>query len=78
MADVLQAREVIATYLQPTPLLNSSSLDARLGFSAFVKCENLQPIGAFKVRGGLVAMKRRKDQGLTKGVITATRGNHGQ
>lgn len=78
MADVLQAREVIATYLQPTPLLNSSSLDARLGFSAFVKCENLQPIGAFKVRGGLFLMSQLTPDERVRGVVTASTGNHGQ
>ena len=48
------------------------------GAEVWVKHENHTPTGAFKVRGGLVHMARRKERGLTKGVITATRGNHGQ
>lgn len=78
MADVLLAREVIAPFLQPTPLLTSAALDARLGFSAFLKCENLQPIGAFKVRGGLFLMSQLTPAERQRGVTTASTGNHGQ
>lgn len=78
MADVNRAREVLAAYLQPTPLLSSPALDARLGFSAYVKCENLQPIGAFKVRGGLFLMSQLTPEERSRGVVTASTGNHGQ
>lgn len=78
MADVQRAREVISAYLQPTPLLTSPMLDLRLGFSAFVKCENLQPIGAFKVRGGLFLMSQLSEEERSRGVVTASTGNHGQ
>lgn len=78
MADVQRAREVISAYLQPTPLLTSPALDAKLGFSAYVKCENLQPIGAFKVRGGLFLMSLLTPEERARGVVTASTGNHGQ
>jgi threonine dehydratase len=78
MADVERAREVISAYLQPTPLLSSPSLDSRLGFSALVKCEHLQPIGAFKVRGGLFLMSQLSPEERARGVVTASTGNHGQ
>lgn len=78
MDDVHRAREVISAFLQPTPLLSSPALDARLGFSAFVKCENLQPIGAFKVRGGLFLMSQLTSEERSLGVVTASTGNHGQ
>lgn len=78
MADVQRAREVISAYLRPTPLLMSPALDSRLGFSAYVKCENLQPIGAFKVRGGLFLMSQLTAEERSRGVVTASTGNHGQ
>lgn len=78
MADVERARAVIARYLAPTPLLSTPALDARLGFQAFLKCENLQPIGAFKVRGGLFLMSDLTEEERARGVVTASTGNHGQ
>jgi threonine dehydratase len=78
MTDVARAREVIARYLQPTPLLATPALDALLGFQAFLKCENLQPIGAFKVRGGLFLMSELTAEERARGVVTASTGNHGQ
>jgi threonine dehydratase len=78
MADVARAREVIARYLPPTPLLSSPALDAKLGFQAFLKCENLQPIGAFKVRGGLFLMSDLDPEQRARGIVTASTGNHGQ
>ena len=78
MADVAGAREVIARYLHPTPLLNTPALDALLGFQAFLKCENLQPMGAFKIRGGLFLMSDLSAEERARGVVTASTGNHGQ
>ena len=68
MTDVARAREVIARYLQPTPLLATPALDALLGFQAFLKCENLQPIGAFKIRGGLFLMSELPAEERARGV----------
>jgi threonine dehydratase len=78
MSDVARAREVIARYLQPTPLLATPALDALLGFQTFLKCENLQPIGAFKVRGGLFLMSDFSPEERARGFVTASTGNHGQ
>jgi threonine dehydratase len=78
MADVMKARAVIGRYLRPTPLLTSPALDALLGFQAYLKCENLQPVGAFKVRGGLFLMSELSPEERARGVVTASTGNHGQ
>ena len=51
--DVLAAREFIAPYLPKTPLVRSEKLSALLECDYYLKCENVQPIGAFKVRGGV-------------------------
>jgi threonine dehydratase len=78
MDDVARAREVIASYLRPTPLLANPALDELFGFDAYLKCENLQPIGAFKVRGGLFLMSDLSPEERALGVVTASTGNHGQ
>src|SRR5437588_635137 len=51
--DVYRARRVIAPHLPRTPLIHAPALDRLLGAQVFVKCENLLPTGAFKVRGGI-------------------------
>ena len=78
MVDVSRARQVIAQYLSPTPMLSNPALDALLGYQTFVKCENLQPVGAFKVRGGLFLMSDLSPEDRARGVVTASTGNHGQ
>ncbi|HXH10444.1 MAG TPA: threonine/serine dehydratase [Alphaproteobacteria bacterium] len=77
-ADVLRARRVVSRYLPRTPLLLSRSLSASLGFQLHVKYENHQPIGAFKVRGGLNLVSALGLSERERGVITASTGNHGQ
>jgi threonine dehydratase len=76
--DVLRARSVIQKYLEPTPLLNPASISERLGFNTYLKCESLQPIGAFKIRGGIYLMSRLSDAERQAGVVSASTGNHGQ
>jgi threonine dehydratase len=76
--DVLLARRVIAPYLSPTPLHHHPQLDALLGATVFVKHENYQPIGAFKVRGGVNFMAHLAPEERQRGVVTASTGNHGQ
>ena len=75
--DILRAWPVVHRYLPRTPLYRYSLLSARLGFDAYVKHENHLPIGAFKVRGGVNLFANLSDQQRARGVITATRGNHG-
>ncbi len=78
LGDVFRARKVISRHLAPTPLLRAEKLGARLGVTTYVKCENLQPIGAFKVRGGLYLMSRLSEAERARGVVGASTGNHGQ
>ena len=78
LADVYRARNVIRPHLTPTPLLEPDGLAERLGCRVFVKCENLQPTGAFKVRGGITMMSRLSEAERARGVVAASTGNHGQ
>jgi threonine dehydratase len=73
------ARAVVAERLPPTPAIRWPLLEARVGAEVWVKHENHTPIGAFKIRGGLNFRARLKaERPDCPGVITATRGNHGQ
>ncbi|MBM3883336.1 MAG: threonine/serine dehydratase [Verrucomicrobia bacterium] len=75
--DLLAARERIAPYLSPTPLHRHAALDELLGAAVYVKHENHQPVGAFKVRGGLNLMAQLSPAEREAGVVTASTGNHG-
>ena len=77
--DLEAAEKVVRAALPPTPAIHWPLISSRLGATAIVKHENHNPTGAFKVRGGLTfvdALKKR--QPGAKGLISATRGNHGQ
>ncbi len=76
--DILQARQTIAHYLPRTPLLRYPALDKLIGARVWIKHENYQPIGAFKVRGGINLMSQLPADERARGVITASTGNHGQ
>ena len=78
LKDVLKARKRIAPYLTKTPLLHYPSLSEALGFDVYVKHENLQPTGAFKIRGGINLVSQLSPEEKKRGVITASTGNHGQ
>ena len=78
LADVLAARLRIAPYLQPTPLYRYPALDALTGARVRVKHENHQPVGAFKVRGGVNLVSQLTADERRRGVIAASTGNHGQ
>ena len=73
------AAAIVHRRIAPTPQHHWPLLDHRCGATVFVKHENHTPIGAFKVRGGIVYFDRLMalDKGV-RGVISATRGNHGQ
>jgi threonine dehydratase len=75
--DVLRAWPIVHRYLPRTPLYRYPLLSARLGFDAYVKHENHLPIGAFKVRGGVNLFASLSESQRRRGVICATRGNHG-
>jgi threonine dehydratase len=73
------ASNLVRKSVVPTPMLNWPQLSAALGAEAWVKHENHTPIGAFKVRGGIVYIDELMKHGAPPGgLITATRGNHGQ
>jgi threonine dehydratase len=78
LSDVLSARRQIAPCLRPTPLYAYPALSELVGAEVFVKHENHQPIGAFKVRGGVNLVSRLDDAERRRGVATASTGNHGQ
>src|SRR5579859_7369686 len=78
LGDVLAARARIAPYLRPTPLYRYPALDALAGAQIWVKHENHQPVGAFKVRGGVNLVSQLGAEERRRGVITASTGNHGQ
>lgn len=75
---VLEARQFIYKYLKPTPLIQYPLLSRELGCSAYIKHENHNPTGAFKVRGGLNLIGNLGEEEKRRGVVAATRGNHGQ
>ena len=78
MRDVLLARQRIAPFLQPTPLFTHPALSELVGTEVWVKHENHQPVGAFKVRGGINLLSTLSDEERGRGVIAASTGNHGQ
>ncbi|WP_316188635.1 threonine dehydratase [Bradyrhizobium sp. SZCCHNS1054] len=79
LAELEQAHAIVSAAVPPTPAHAWPLLAARLGTRVVVKHENHTPAGAFKVRGGLIYVDRLKhEQPDTRGLITATRGNHGQ
>jgi threonine dehydratase len=75
-ADVLAARDFLRAYLVPTPLIRRDAVSSALGLDVWLKCENLLPTAAFKVRGGLNLLGR--DPTARAGVMGASTGNHGQ
>jgi threonine dehydratase len=78
LAEVLAARQRIAPYLPVTPLYRYPALDAVTGAQVRVKHENHQPVGAFKVRGGVNLVSQLGAEERDRGVIAASTGNHGQ
>jgi len=77
--DVHDASEVLANIAHVTPLETSRTLDNELGVNVFIKCENLQRIGAFKFRGGYNAiLQLSKENNELKHVLTYSSGNHAQ
>lgn len=77
LADVKRAHKVISPILQPTPLISHPLLSERLGAETFVKLENVQKIGAFKIRGAINLLASMNEKMRQQGIVTATRGNYG-
>ncbi|HEU5248821.1 MAG TPA: threonine/serine dehydratase [Thermoanaerobaculia bacterium] len=78
--DVLEAQRRIRPYLPPTPLRNYAPLDAAVGhrIRVWVKHENHNPTNAFKARNGMSVLTVLPEEARRRGIISATRGNHGQ
>ena len=76
--DLETAERIVYAAMQPTLQYAWPLLQAETGIEVWLKHENHTPTGAFKVRGGLTHMRLRRERGEMNGVISATRGNHGQ
>src|SRR6266550_7024341 len=76
--DVLLARRQIRPYLLRTPMHSYPAIDELVGAEVFIKHENHQPVGAFKVRGGVNLISQLSEEERARGVIAASTGNHGQ
>jgi threonine dehydratase len=73
---IRDARRRIAPYIHRTPVLQSSSLDERAAAKVFLKCENLQRTGSFKIRGATNAVFSLSEEEARRGVVTHSSGNH--
>ena len=78
LADVEAARGRIAPHVHRTPVLTSSSLDARAGARLFFKCETFQKVGAFKARGAFSRLTLLTAEERRRGVVAFSSGNHAQ
>jgi threonine dehydratase len=76
--DVVRAAERLEGIAHRTPVATSRTLDERLGAHLFLKCENLQRVGAFKFRGAYNAIARLSTEERARGVLTYSSGNHAQ
>ena len=78
LQDILQAQKRIRPYLARTPLHSYPAINELVGTTLFIKHENYQPVGAFKVRGGINLVSQLSQEERERGVIAASTGNHGQ
>ncbi len=76
--EIRQAAERIRPYAHRTPVLTCTSLDRQVGARVFLKCENLQKVGAFKFRGACNAVLSLAESSVERGVVTHSSGNHAQ
>jgi threonine dehydratase len=78
LTDIEAARELLDGVVRPTPLESSRWLSERVGGPVFLKCENLQRAGSFKIRGAYVRIARLTPEERAAGVVAASAGNHAQ
>jgi threonine dehydratase len=76
--DIQEAAQRIKPYIHRTPVLTNESLNQKVGANVFMKCENLQKVGAFKFRGASNAVWSLTDEEAKHGVCTHSSGNHAQ
>ena len=74
--DILQAAKRIAPYVHRTPVMTCTAINLLAGAEVFFKCENLQKVGAFKIRGATNAVYSLADNQTASGVCTHSSGNH--
>jgi len=78
LAEIEAARKLLAGVIRLTPVEPCRPLTAKLGGPTWLKCENLQRAGSFKVRGAYVRLSRLSDTERSRGVVAASAGNHAQ
>lgn len=78
LADIESAREKLKPFLKPTPLLYNAWLSKTMHCKVYLKMENMQPIGSFKIRGATHKILNLTDEEKERGVIAASAGNHAQ
>lgn len=78
LAEIRQAAERIRPFAHRTPVFTCESLDRQVGARVFLKCENLQKVGAFKFRGACNAVFSLSEAEAARGVVTHSSGNHAQ
>ena len=78
LADIQQAAQRIKPYIHHTPVLTNESLNLKVGAQVFLKCENMQKVGAFKFRGASNAVFSLGEEEAACGVCTHSSGNHAQ
>jgi threonine dehydratase len=78
LTDIQMAAERINPYIHRTPVLTNASLNQKVGTQVFLKCENMQKVGAFKFRGASNAVFSLSGQEAACGVCTHSSGNHAQ
>src|ERR1700736_3064155 len=77
--EIEEAARLVHRHMPPTPQHVWPLLGLRFGCEVVVKHENHTPVGAFKLRGGIVYVERlKRERPEVKGIVSATRGNHGQ
>ena len=76
--DIYEAAQRIKPYIHRTPVMTNESLNQKVGAQVFMKCENLQKVGAFKFRGASNAVWSLTDEEAARGVVTHSSGNHAQ
>ncbi|MFQ5841863.1 MAG: threonine ammonia-lyase [Thermodesulfobacteriota bacterium] len=76
--EIESARQTIQKMVHPTPILTSDSISARVGLKVYLKLENLQKTGSFKIRGASYKISKLVSSSDVKGVVAASAGNHAQ
>jgi len=76
LEDIRQAAQRIKSYIHRTPVLTNNSLNQKVGAQVYLKCENMQKVGAFKFRGASNAVFSLSEEQAAQGVCTHSSGNH--